>query len=227
MRIAVIGGTGKEGHGLALGWARAGQEVLIGSRVAERAATAAAAINAAVGRAAVTGMLNRDAAAAGEIVVLAVPYDAHEKTLLDIREALRGKILVDVAVPVDPERPRRLRVPPGGSATEEAQALLGPETRVVAAFQNISYTHLGHRETAASADCDVLVCGDDQDARQEAIRLAGLLGLRGVDAGPARNARVVEGLTILLMGINARYKVKGAGIRVTGIGEPSSGRFVK
>ncbi len=221
MRIAVIGGTGKEGHGLALGWARAGQEVLIGSRAAERAAAAAAAINAAVGRAAAAGMLNREAAAGGEIVVLAVPYDAHEQILLDIREAVRGKILVDVTVPVDPERPRRLRIPPGGSATEEAQALLGPETRVVAAFQNISSTHLGH---GAPAACDVLVCGDDQDARDEAIRLAGLLGFRGVDAGPARNARVVEGLTILLMGINGRYKVKGAGIRITGLPEGGSAR---
>jgi len=228
MRIAVIGGTGKEGYGLALGWARAGQDVLIGSRAAERALAAAEAINAAVGRAAATGMLNREAATAGEIVVLAVPYDAHEKTLLDIREAVGGKILVDVTVPVDPERPRRLRIPPGGSATEEAQALLGPETRVVAAFQNISYTHLGHGGTAAPAPCDVLVCGDDQGARQEAIRLAGLLGFRGVDAGPARNARVVEGLTILLMGISARYKAQGAGIRITGIpGNSASGQLGK
>ena len=114
---------------------------------------------------------------------------------------LRGKILVDVTVPVDPEAPCRLRIPPGGSATEEAQALLGPETRVVAAFQNVSYTHLGHE---GAGTCDVLVCGDDAGARQAVIRLVELLGLRGIDAGPARNARVVEGLTILLMGINRR-----------------------
>ena len=214
MRIAVVGGTGKEGQGLALGWARAGQEVVIGSRVRERATHAAEAINAAVGRTAAAGMLNRDAAVAGEIIVLTVPYEAHEATLKDIQEAVRGKILVDVTVPVDPEAPRRLRIPPGGSATEGAQALLGSETRVVAAFQNVSQTHLGHGGAAA---CDVLVCGDDADARQEAIRLAELLGLRGIDAGPARNARVVEGLTILLIGINRRYKAKGAGIRVTGL----------
>ena len=214
MRIAVVGGTGKEGQGLALGWARAGQEVLIGSRVLERAVRAAEAINKAVGGAAATGMLNRDAAAAGEIVVLTVPYDAHETTLKDIQDVVRGKVLVDVTVPVDPEKPRHLRIPPGGSATEEAQALMGPETRVVAAFQNISYAHLG-RDGAST--CDVLVCGDDAGARQEGIRLADLLGFRGLDAGPARNARVVEGLTILLMGINRRYKAGGAGIRVTGI----------
>lgn len=214
MRIAVVGGTGKEGQGLGVGWARAGQEVLVGSRVLERAQRAAECINAAVGRPAASGMLNRDAAAAGEIVVLTVPYDAHAETLQDIREAVRGKILVDVTVPVDPEKPRRLRIPPGGSATEEAQALLGLETRVVAAFQNISHAHLAHGETNA---CDVLVCGDDADARQAVIKLAGLLGLRGLDMGPARNARVVEGLTILLMEINRRYKARGAGIRITGL----------
>jgi NADPH-dependent F420 reductase len=103
---------------------------------------------------------------------------------------------------------------PGGSATEEAQALLGPGVRVVAAFQNISYLHL--REGRAP-DCDVLVCGDDPDARGEVLRLAGLLGLRGVDAGPARNARVVEGLTVLLLSVNRRYGSKSAGIRITGI----------
>ncbi len=199
---------------MALGWARAGQDVIIGSRVSERAVRAAEEVNAASGRAATTGMLNRDAAAAGEIVVLTVPYDAHAATLQDIREAVRGKILVDVTVPVDPEKPRRLRIPPGGSAAEEAQALLGPEIRVVGAFQNISHTHLAHGEAPA---CDVLVCGDDADARQEAIKLAGLLGLRGLEVGPARNARVVEGLTVLLMEINRRYKARGAGIRITGI----------
>jgi NADPH-dependent F420 reductase len=214
MRIAVIGGTGREGYGLALGWACAGQEVIIGSRAMERAVHAAGAINRTAGRAAATGMLNREAAAAGEVVVLTVPYAAHEATLKDIQEAVRGKVLVDVTVPVDPEKPRHLRVPLGGSATEEAQTLLGIETRVVAAFQNISHVHLEHGETGA---CDVLVCGDDAGARQEAIRLAELLGFRGVDAGPARNARVVEGLTILLMGINRHYKASGAGIRITGL----------
>ncbi|OGB91077.1 MAG: NADPH-dependent F420 reductase [candidate division NC10 bacterium RIFCSPLOWO2_02_FULL_66_22] len=214
MRIAIVGGTGKEGQGLGMGWARAGQEVLVGSRVLDRAQRVAEAINAAVGRGAATGMLNQDAAAAGEIVVLAVPYDAHAMTLQDIRESVRGKILVDVTVPLDPEKPRRLRIPLGGSATEEAQALLGPETRVVAAFQNISHTHLAHGETNA---CDILVCGDDADARQDVIKLAGLLGLRALDVGPARNARVVEGLTVLLMEINRRDKGRGAGIRITGL----------
>ncbi len=214
MRIAIVGGSGKEGQGLALGWARAGLEIVIGSRVLERAIRAAEQVNQAVGRAAARGMLNRDAANTGEIVVLTVPYDAHEATLRDIQPGVRGKILVDVTVPIDPEKPRRLRVPSGGSATEEAQALLGPETRVVAAFQNISHTHLGQGD---AVDCDVLVCGDYADARQEVIKLTGLLGLRGLEVGPARNARVVEGLTALLMEINRRYKSRRAGIRITGL----------
>ncbi|MFB3816282.1 MAG: NADPH-dependent F420 reductase [Candidatus Methylomirabilales bacterium] len=214
MRIAVIGGTGKEGQGLALGWARAGEEVIIGSRSRERAELAAEAINAAVARLAANAALNREAAARGDVVVLTVPYAAHAETLKDIREAVRGKIVVDVTVPVDPEHPRRLRDVAGGSATEEAQALLGPDARVVAAFQNISHTHLS---SDRPPDADVLVCGDDAGAREAAIRLAGLLGLRGVDCGPARNARVIEGLTILLLAVNRRYKVKGAGVRITGI----------
>lgn len=214
MRIAIIGGSGKEGQGLAVGWARVGQDIIIGSRALERAVQSAEKVNQAAGRAAATGMLNREAAGAGELVVLTVPYDAHQATLREIQPAVRGKILVDVTVPIDPEKPRRLRVPSGGSATEEAQALLGPETRVVAAFQNISYTHLGQGD---AVDCDVLICGDDADARQEVIRLAGLLGLRGLDVGPARNARIVEGLTVVLMEINRRYKSRGAGIRITGL----------
>ncbi len=216
MRIAVVGGTGKEGYGLALGWASAGQDVLVGSRVEERAVQAAEAINLEVGHSRATGMLNRAAAEAGDIVVLTVPYAAHEATLRDIRDAVLGKILVDVTVPIDPERPRRLRSVPGGSATEEAQALLGPGTRVVAAFQNISYTHLAKRE---AIPCDVLVCGDDRGARQEVIALAGLLGLRALDAGPARNARIVEGLTVLLIDLNHRYKADATGVRVTGLPE--------
>ena len=216
MRIAIIGGSGKEGQGLALGWARAGQGIVIGSRALERAIQTAEKINQAAGRPAAKGMLNREAAGAGEIVILTVPYEAHEATLREIQPGVRGKILVDVTVPINPEKPRRLRIPAGGSATEEAQALLGPETRVVAAFQNISHTRLGQGD---AADCDVLVCGDDADARQEVIKLAVLLGLRGLDAGPARNARVVEGLTVLLMELNRRYKSRGAGIRITGLPE--------
>ncbi|HSC72128.1 MAG TPA: NAD(P)-binding domain-containing protein, partial [Candidatus Methylomirabilis sp.] len=132
MRIAIIGGSGKEGQGLAIGLARAGHEIFVGSRVQERALQAAERIDQAAGRPVAKGMLNREAADAGEVVILTVPYEAHEATLREIQSGLRGKILVDVTVAIDPEKPRRLRIPPGGSATEEAQTLLGPETRVVA-----------------------------------------------------------------------------------------------
>jgi len=216
MRIAAIGGTGKEGRGLACGWARAGEAVIVGSRSLERAQQTAGEINAAVGREVASGSTYRNAAMAADIVVLTVPYDAQEKTLWDIREGIRGKILVTATVPIDTGNARRLRVVPGGSAAEEAQTLLGPETRVVAAFQNISHAHL---ERLGAIDSDVLVCGDDAEARQEVIRLAALLGLRALEAGPLRYARVVEGLTVLLLEMNRRYKSRGAGIRVTGLPE--------
>jgi hypothetical protein len=207
MRIAMIGGTGEEGRGLALGWARAGETVIIGSRSLEHAQQAAMEINAAVGREAASGLTNREAALSGNIVVLTVPYDAQEERLWDIRDEVRGKILVSVVVPIDTGNARRLREVSGGSAAEEAQTLLGPETRVVAAFQNISHDHLARM---GALDSDVLVCGADAEARQEVIRLA---------AGPLRNARVVEGLTVLLLELNRRYKSRGAGIRVTGISD--------
>ncbi len=212
----MIGGTGKEGRGLALGWGRAGEEVIIGSRTLECARQAAGEINTALGREAARGLTNRDAAHAGDIVVLSVPYDSQVETLETVQEGVRGKILVSVAVPLDPGNVRRLRLVAGGSAAEEAQTLLGPGTRVVAAFQNISHTQL---EKVGATDADVLVCGDDAEAKQEVIRLAALLGFRALDVGPVRNARVVEGLTVLLLEINRRYKSRAAGIRVTGIPE--------
>ena len=212
MRIAVVGGTGKEGRALALGWARAGEEVIIGSRSVERATETAEVINAAVGRPAAAGMPNREAAAAGDLVVLTVPYDSQAAILRNILDGVRGKILVTAVVPMDPTQPRRIRDMPGGSATEEAQALLGPEVRVVAAFQNISHTKLA----GTAGDSDILICGDDPEARRLVAPLAERLGFRAVDAGPARNARVVEGATVLLLHVNRHYKSTGAGIRITG-----------
>ena len=213
MRIAVVGGTGKEGHALALGWARVGEDVIIGSRSVERAKATAEDINAAMGRPGATGMPNREAAAAGDMVVLTVPYESQEAILRDIVDGVRGKILVSAVVPMDPAKPRRLRDLPDGSATEEAQALLGPEVRVVAAFQNISHAKLA----GTAADSDVLICGDDSEARRLVAPLAERLGFRAIDAGPARNARVVEGLTVLLLHVNRHHKGAHAGIRVTGL----------
>jgi NADPH-dependent F420 reductase len=214
--IAVIGGTGHEGPGLVLRWAKSGQyQVLIGSRQQEKAERVAAELNARLGRNLIRGMVNPEAAAAADMVVLTVPYSAHVPTLESIRAGLRGKILVDVTVPLQPPKVSQVYIPPGGSAAAEAQALLGSHVRVVAAFQNVGAAHL--QDPDRPIESDVLICGDDKEAKAEVIALAEAAGMRGLDAGPLQNAVVIEGLTAVLIGINVRYKAKGAGIRITGI----------
>jgi NADPH-dependent F420 reductase len=214
--IAVIGGTGREGPGLALRWAKSGRyQVIIGSRQQEKAERVAAELNARLGRNLIRGMVNPDAAAAADMVVLTVPYSAHVPILESIRAGLRGKILVDVTVPLQPPKVSQVYIPPGGSAAAEAQALLGSDVRVVAAFQNVGAAHL--QDPDHPIESDVLVCGDDKEAKAEVIALAQAAGMRGLDAGPLQNAVVVEGLTAMLIGINIRYKAKAAGIRITGI----------
>ncbi|UCC86248.1 MAG: NADPH-dependent F420 reductase [Anaerolineales bacterium] len=214
--VAVIGGTGNEGPGLALRWAMSGQyQVIIGSRQQEKAERVAAELNARLGKALIRGMVNPSAADAADLVVLTVPYSAHIPTLESIRAELSGKILVDVTVPLQPPKVSRVHIPPGGSATAEAQALLGNDVRVVAAFQNVGAAHLDDPDHPVQ--CDVLVCGDDKEAKAEAIALAAAAGMRGLDAGPLQNAVVIEGLTAVLIGINIRYKIKGAGILITGL----------
>lgn len=225
--IAILGGTGHEGSGLALRWARAGHTILIGSRTIQKALAAAAELNSKSGfqprpeggaRPApppIRGLENAEAAHAAEIVVLTVPYAAHRATLESVRDAVQGKVLVDVTVPLVPPKVSRIQLPAGGSASLEAQALLGPDVRVVTAFQNISAEHL--KDPDHAIDCDVLVCGDDKDAKAAVIQLAADAGMRAWDAGPLANSVVPEGLTSILIGLNLRHKVKAAGIRVTGI----------
>lgn len=213
--IAVLGGTGSEGGGLALRWAHQGYDVIIGSRQQEKAETAAAELNEKLGGGTVRGMQNTDAAREAEIVVLSVPYAAHRPTLESVRDEVQGKIFVDVTVPLSPPV-WEVSLPEGRTAAEEAQAFLGDGVRVVSAFQNVSAVHLNHLEH--DVDCDVLVTGDDEDARQQVMKLVEAAGTRGIDAGPLANAIVAESLTALLIGVNRRYKVKSAGIRITGIG---------
>lgn len=215
--IAVLGGTGPEGGGLALRWAHAGHTVIIGSRDAARAQAAAEAINAKIGAERASGAANAEAAAAAEIVVLTVPYAAHEATLESVKAACQGKILVDVTVPLVPGKVTRVALPPGGSASQEAQALLGPEVRVVTAFQNVSAEHLG--ELGHPVNCDVLVCGDDKASKATVIALAKDGGMTAYDAGPLANAVIPEGLTSVLIGLNIRHKVKHSGIKITGIAD--------
>lgn len=213
--VAVIGGTGKEGSGLALRWAKAGLEVVIGSRQLEKAQRVADELNATLGRPAIRGLENRAAAEAGDVVVLSVPHTAHRAILSDIRPALAGKVLIDVTNQVDPRKPSLDWLCGAGSAAAQAQEFLGPEVRVVAAFQNIAAHHL--QDVDHEIGSDVLVCGDDIDARGLAIELAGHAGMRAFDAGPLENAVVVEGLTVVLIALNKRYHARGAGIRLTGI----------
>ncbi len=216
--IAVVGGTGHEGPGLALRWAMSGRyQVIIGSRQQEKADGVAAELNRRLGRNLIRAMVNPEAAAAADLVVLTVPYSAHVPTLESIRAGLAGKVLVDVTVPLQPPRVTQVYIPPGGSAAVEAQRLLGDEVRVVAAFQNVGAAHL--QDPEHPIECDVLVCGDDDEAKAEAIALAEAAGMRGVDAGSLQNAAAVEGLTAILIAINKRYKVKKAGVKITGLGE--------
>ncbi len=214
-KIAVIGGTGKEGKGLALRWASAGYEIIIGSRDAERAATTANELNVTLGKSNVSGLGNADAAHAADIVVLSVPYEAHAATLDMIAEGAQGKVLIDVTAPLDPENKRKVLHVPEGSAAQAAQMKLGTNVRVVAAFQNISYTHLS--DLHGDLGSDVLVCGNDKEAKRQVIALAKAAGMSAFDAGPIENAVVAEGLTAVLININIAFKIKNAGIRITGI----------
>lgn len=215
MIVSILGGTGEQGPGMALRWAKAGIEVIIGSRQADRARRVAEELNQELGQELITGMENVAATAAADVVALTVPFTAHRSTLETVKAQLQGKVLIDVCVPLDPENPRKMLPPAAGSATEEAQELLGETVKVVAAFQNVSAHELRHHEHAI--DCDVLICGNDRDARQTVMRLVEQMGLHPVDAGLAYNARVIEGITALLIGLNIRHKVKGSGVRITGL----------
>ncbi|MFZ6031329.1 MAG: NADPH-dependent F420 reductase [Chloroflexota bacterium] len=216
--IAVLGGTGKEGKGLAYRWARAGYPVVIGSRTPEKAQAAVAAIAARLAEAPHTpakleGSDNLSAARQADILVLTVPYAAHRATLESIRDAAQGKLLIDVTVPLVPPKVTKVQMPPAGSAAQEAHQILGDGVEVVDAFQNISHEHLF---ADRSIDCDVLVAGTSKSARQRALELVQAAGMTGWDAGPLENAVVVEGLTSLLIYINKQYGASSAGIRITG-----------
>lgn len=216
--IAVLGGTGKEGGGLALRWAHAGHSVIIGSRTAERAEEAASAMRETLGaNARVRGAANLDAASAADIVVLSVPFAAQQSTVAEVAGALHGKILIDVTVPLVPPRVGHVQLPDGGSAVVAVQHTLGEGVRVVSAFQNISAHHLTKLDE--DVECDVLVCADDPEAAEEVVALAETIGLVAWNAGPLGNSVVAEALTSVLISLNRRYKVPGSGIRITGVAQ--------
>lgn len=218
--VAVIGGTGDLGNGLARRWAAAGYRVVIGSRAAERGAAAAAAMRRDLDVAAVSGTDNGAAAAAADIVVLAVPRATHGAILEAIAEGAAGKIVVDTTVPLNPPKVARVQLPESGTMARATQAFLGPGTRVVAAFHNVAAAHLA--DPGHAVDCDILVFGDDPEARQAVVELAEAAGLRGWHAGPLDNAVVGEALTSVLLFINRRYKIDGAGLRITGRPQPET-----
>ncbi len=212
MKIAILGGTGKEGAGLALRWLKAGYGIIIGSRDAERARAKAKELSARTDGE-VSGMTNLEAARAGELVVLALPYASLATTLPEVREACQGKVVVSAAVPLTFSGGRLFTPPPIGSAAEEAQQLLGPGARVVAAFHHIAAHELGSLDHPIQSD--LLLCGDDESAKQQVSKLGASMGLRVIDVGPLSNAGPLEGLTALLATINRRYKRKTSGIKIT------------
>lgn len=213
LTLAVLGGTGNVGKGLAYRWAKAGYHVIIGSRTADKAIGVAEEVNQRFDRPLVVGKANEEAAAFCDIAVLTVPYSAHRAILEGLREKLQGKVLIDVTVPLVPPEVTVVQMPPAGSATQEAQDIVGDGVQVIAAFQNVSFAHLAED---TPVPCDVLICGDSEPAKEQVLQLISAAGLVGWDAGPLRNAMVIEGLTSLLIGINKRHKIKSAGIRITG-----------
>jgi NADPH-dependent F420 reductase len=211
--IAIIGGTGKEGTGLALRWARSGYIIVIGSRDLSKAMLAADSINNQLGIKTVIGLTNVDAVREADICVLTVVQTAHQQMVEYLKVVLQGKILIDATSRVDFHDPRPPNPP---CAAQQAKDMLGPTVRVVSAFQNVSAQSLS-KGLGQRLDADVLVCSDDLQAAEQVIILAQAAGMRGYYAGGLANAIVVEGLTSILISLNKHYKVKNASISVTGI----------
>jgi 8-hydroxy-5-deazaflavin:NADPH oxidoreductase len=206
--IAVIGGTGKLGAAIARRLAKAGRRVVIGSRSAQSAATAAAQLGFGL-----TGLANADAAKAGTLVMVTVPFAAQESTLAEIAPHVAGKIVVDTTVPLVPPKVMRVQLPPEGSAAQRAQKLLGPGVTVTSAFHNVAAHKLA---TDQDIECDVLVFGDSKEARAQVVTLVGQTGLRGIHGGALANSAAAEALTSVLIFINKNYEVDGAGLLITG-----------
>jgi len=211
--IAIVGGTGALGAGLAMRWARAGHSVTVGSREAARASEQAIEMSA-IASAEITGADNADATRKRDIVVVAVPYSHHRSTLESIQPHLQGKILIDVTVPLMPPKVRSVQLPAEGSVAKGTQSFLGKDVKVVSAFQNVAATHLSDLDHAIN--CDVLVCGNDKEARATVIALAEDAGMKAWHAGRIDNSAVAEALTSALIFINGHYKIDGAGIRISG-----------
>ncbi len=214
--LAIVGGTGALGSGLAKRWAAAGYEVIIGSRRVDKAEAAARALEPVASGSVPRAASNVEAAQAGDVVILAVPWASHAAILDEIAPHVAGKIVVDTTVPLVPPKVARVQLPAETSAAVAAQRRLGDGARVLAAFHNVAAAKL---QADAAIDCDILVFGDAAEDRAAVIALAEAAGLRGVHAGPLANAVAAEALTSVLIGINRHYKASGVGIRITGLGK--------
>ena len=211
--IAILGGTGDLGTGLAIRWSKAGYKIIIGSRTLSKAQKAVASLHRISPETPAKAMENGDAAVAGDIVVLTVPAKHQLATLAGVKDALRGKILIDVTVPLEPPRVGTVQLPPEGSAGRRAQELLGKGVMVVSAFQNVA-AHLLQKDVRI--ECDVLVAGNKKAARNKVIQLVGEAGMTGWHAGPIDNAAAAEALTSVLIQINRRHDISHSGIRIVG-----------
>jgi 8-hydroxy-5-deazaflavin:NADPH oxidoreductase len=213
--IAIVGGSGKEGKGLAFRWGKAGYQVIIGSRNLEKARSAVAEIEPLLpSNSNLSGDTNESAVRKADIVVITVPYQAHRDILTFLKPELQGKIIVDVTVPLVPPLVTKVQMPIDGSAAQEALKILGMESRIASAFHNISYDLLLND---APVLCDVLICGTDPETRKVVLELVKDAGLTGWDAGPLENSVVAEGLTSILINLNKKYHSHTAGIKITGI----------
>ncbi len=209
--VAIVGGTGSLGSALALRLAAPGVKVIIGSRDAQKAQNVVAELKPKMRAGELVGFTNVEAVKQGEFVVIAVPYEGHAQTVQDLKGQVAGKIIIDAVVPLKKIRPF---VPPAGSALQEAQEILGGEAPVIGALHNISAVDLGNVDSSLG---DVLVCGDDDPAKQKVMELIRRIGANAFDGGTAANAYVIEGLTGVIIHLNRKYKSKHGSIRITGI----------
>jgi NADPH-dependent F420 reductase len=211
--IAILGGTGDLGTGLAIRWAKAGHRIIIGSRTQEKADAAVVALKKVSPTTPAAAMVNPQAAAAGDIVVLTVPFEHQISTLESVRAGLAGKILIDVTVPLIPPKVGTVQLPPEGSAGKRAQNCVGDGVMVVTAFQNVA-AHLLQQDV--KIECDVLVAGNSKDARDKVIELVEQAGMSGWHAGPIENSAAAEALTSILIQINRRHDISHSGIKIVG-----------
>jgi len=209
--IAIVGGTGNLGTALALRLAAPGVKVIIGSRDAQKAQNVVATLKSKMRAGELVGMTNQEAVKQGEFVLIAVPYDGHEQMVKDLKGQVAGKVIIDAVVPLKKVRPF---VPSAGSALQEAQQILGEEAPVIGALHNISAVDLGEVDSPLG---DVLVCGDQDDAKQKVMEIIRRIGARPFDGGPSGNAYVVEGLTGVIIHLNRKYKSKHGSIKITGV----------